>query len=482
MCCIACLVHSSATTDAQYYWYTSQIAAWAHFIVTVSLIALLIAGTIGVVLFFGVRCFEESTEAMQSTKLFVEDAITAQGWASFIDPNVTADAVEGTDAALERTVNWFESRWPNETMVVYKVYEVYQSYEFFKEHSEPPPVAANDYFHGEDQICDLNESNQSWWNVWHWPAAMGLGFDWHGDSAGDADHSPGDDVSWAFLREVMLIAADYISNVLWTVFGASTSIVSFMVSLLLFLNLLYYLLVLEVRRLLCQLKPFLFLPRTQRNWLSSCFALLPSREGRALHDALTDAVRQVFVVNGKVMAFNALYTWLLFNACGVEYYVYSATLGSVLSCVFPFLPLWCIAIPGGIVLAVRLCVALRCSVLCAEGLCSHPLCLQLMVGWLRLLDPALRRARLRGHVHVRRAGELPPFGARAVDHRRYGGVWPSGGGDRPPAGVRRRGQRCTAAPDVARVPGARGRAVEPQHVEVTRTNGAVVLSVPWVDD
>lgn len=115
--------------------------------------------------------------------------------------------------------------------------------------------------------------------------------------------------------------------------SASASVLSFVIAVTLFLNLLYYLLAAE------------------RDWLTSALDFLPSNDAAHVQEVLSSTVRQVFIVNVKVSTYHALFTFFVLRVAGVHF-VYTCTALSGIGAVIPFFPTFLIGFPAAIELAV----------------------------------------------------------------------------------------------------------------------------------
>lgn len=116
-------------------------------------------------------------------------------------------------------------------------------------------------------------------------------------------------------------------------FSASASVISVLVSALLFLSLLFYLLA------------------AQTSWLDTLLAFHPAAEWQArVRSALSATVQQLFSINLKVVLYHALFTYLVLTWCGVRL-VYTWTAVHAVTAALPLLPVWLINLVPALELA-----------------------------------------------------------------------------------------------------------------------------------
>jgi predicted PurR-regulated permease PerM len=132
--------------------------------------------------------------------------------------------------------------------------------------------------------------------------------------------------------------------------SASASVVSFILSVMIFLSCLYYLLA------------------SERDWLSLVLSFLPDNERARVQDVLSRTVRQVFIVNAKVLLYHALFTFLLLRLLDVHF-VYTCVAASAVGAVLPFLPSFVHILPALLeILLLRQNILLAIVVLLAHTL------------------------------------------------------------------------------------------------------------------
>lgn len=115
--------------------------------------------------------------------------------------------------------------------------------------------------------------------------------------------------------------------------SASASAVSFVLSVALFLNLLYYLLAAE------------------RDWLTSVLSFLPGVDAARGHAVVSGTIRQVFVINTKVLAYHALFTLLVLRLANAHF-VYTCVALSALGTFVPFFSPFLVALPAAVEIAL----------------------------------------------------------------------------------------------------------------------------------
>lgn len=109
--------------------------------------------------------------------------------------------------------------------------------------------------------------------------------------------------------------------------SASASVVAFLLSLVLFLNLLFYLLAAE------------------RDWLTMALEFLPQHEQGRVQTILSETISGVFIVNAKMALYHALFTFLVLRIMDVHF-VYTISALSAVCAVIPFFPTFLIAFPA----------------------------------------------------------------------------------------------------------------------------------------
>lgn len=315
-----------------------QFAGWTRSLVAVLLILGLVLGSIVLTMFFAVNCYDETASAFRQARVSVRDVMQDADWLqrAHLSNGTLAGTVETLTKYADASVEWVEARWPHETELVK------QAWKWYKE-SDNATTDAED----ELRTCAVDDS--VWTIVWapsRWKELLPLLSTSLNTTSNTEEGSAGGTIEPALAQSAsQMLMNDYGAKVVegatavfWavgnTTITAWSSVLQFTVSLFLFLNLLYYLLTLE------------------QDMVTVALDFVPMKEARILNEALEETVRQVFVLNGKVMAFHCLYTWILFRFFGVTHLVYTASVLSSLCTVVPLLPAWLVAVPGAAEMAL----------------------------------------------------------------------------------------------------------------------------------
>jgi predicted PurR-regulated permease PerM len=143
---------------------------------------------------------------------------------------------------------------------------------------------------------------------------------------------------WGLAKRTSAVGLAYATRLSYvaiaSTLSASASVVQYLISFLLFFNMLFYLL------------------SSESLWLDQVLTYFNERDKTKLRSAFGSVVQQLFTVNAKVCAFHALYTFIVFTAFDVHF-PYTAAAISAVSGVVPFFPTSLLAVPAAIECLIR---------------------------------------------------------------------------------------------------------------------------------
>lgn len=142
---------------------------------------------------------------------------------------------------------------------------------------------------------------------------------------------------WTLLSSNVSIAFDILMAILWLVFTSGTTVLNFLISLIIFFTTLFYLLASpgEEYRLL--------------QYISSLVPVDSNPERRNSKDAMSQAVRGVFGAALKMASFYGLFSWLMHTVFGIQVVIIPSAFSAVFAAI-PFIGTYWVAIPGTVYL------------------------------------------------------------------------------------------------------------------------------------
>lgn len=127
-------------------------------------------------------------------------------------------------------------------------------------------------------------------------------------------------------RTVTFAASSFLST--------ANSVVTFFISFFVFWSLLFYLL------------------KADQDWVSGVLTVFPKPMAVRIHEALAKSVQSVFIVNGKLCLYHALYTWILYRVFDAHF-AYTTSLLSAISAILPLVPPILVPLPAAIEIWIR---------------------------------------------------------------------------------------------------------------------------------
>eukprot|EP01029_Cantina_marsupialis_P007403 TRINITY_DN182190_c0_g1_i1.p1 TRINITY_DN182190_c0_g1~~TRINITY_DN182190_c0_g1_i1.p1 ORF type:complete len:684 (-),score=126.44 TRINITY_DN182190_c0_g1_i1:140-2191(-) len=291
----------------------------AEALVAIFLIGTLVVGSLGFIIFYSVNSIaefihlgEDMTELVRGAVDNSSDAIAGLLGDSMADFNITTYVEQGLD--------WIHETYPEYASTAVNVYELWEQ------------RAAN----GTSTATDITDAVQSssivseflndpWGSIidaYSWFSVSGFQekfmemFQTYKDTVLSS-------ISYLFgtmggLTEFLLFCGQ---SIVGSILSVGSNISSLIVSAILFLSLSYTLLT------------------TKGDVTSLVIAMLPVsvRQRETITNSLSDMLKSFFVVSFKLMAFNALYTWLLCSAFGIRMPFFASIVAACFS-VLPCFP------------------------------------------------------------------------------------------------------------------------------------------------